>query len=79
MATSDQSKTESGVERESLSASQVIKKIESQTRSDSSSLLYQDTVSSRMKKVSAEEFHLAERKVSAAQTGRKSPYLDVIL
>ena len=79
MATSEQSKTESGVERESLSASQVIKKIESQTRSDSSSLLYQDTVSSRMKKVSAEEFHLAERKVSAAQTGRKSPYLDVIL
>ena len=79
MATSEQSKTESGVERESLNASQVIKKIESQTRSDSSSLLYQDTVSSRMKKVSAEEFHLAERKVSAAQTGRKSPYLDVIL
>ena len=78
-ATSEQSKTESGVERESLSASQVIKKIESQTRSDSSSLLYQDTVSSRMKKVSAEEFHLAERKVSAAQTGRKSPCLDVIL
>lgn len=58
--------TEGEVERSSLTASQVIRKLEN------SSQLYQDTVSSRMKKVSAEEFHLSERKVSSVRTAESS-------
>ena len=65
---------ESGVESSSITATQAIQRFESQqvqAKVVGASLLYQDTVSSAMKKVSAEELHLNERKVSEARTGKK--------
>merc|ERR1712106_1092766 len=66
---------ESGIEETSISATQAIQKFETQSKSlsvstDASCLsnLMQETVSSRMKKVSGEEFAL-DRKSSLAKTG----------
>ena len=72
----EQIREESGVEMSSMTASQAIQKFESQQVLQSrtaggSSLLFQDTVSSALKKVSAEELQLSERKVSEARTGKK--------
>merc|ERR1711902_384060 len=63
---------ETGVEETSMTASEVIQKFESVSKSSGeanimaissiSSHLMQDTVSSRMKKISAEEYAVAERK-----------------
>lgn len=65
------SSEESCVEEKSISASQVIHKIETQTRHSQqfsvSSNLFQDTVSSRLKKISAEEYSLLDRKTSLKQ------------
>merc|ERR1719367_1020384 len=73
IATSSASEVqENGVEETSMTASQVIQKFEATSKSSSevnimaissvSSHLMQDTVSSRMKKISAEEYAVAERK-----------------
>ena len=71
---------ENGVEETSMTASQVIQKFEATSKSSSevnimaissvSSHLLQDTVSSRMKKISAEEYAIAERK-NTQKTGKK--------
>ena len=74
-ASAELNTVESGVEISSITASQAIQKFESQQVQQAkvvgTSHLFQDTVSSAMKKVSAEEFHLNERKVSEARTGKK--------
>jgi len=66
---------ESGIEETSISATQAIQKFETQSKSMTTSTdancmsnLMQETVSSRMKKVSGEEFSL-ERKSSMLKTG----------
>merc|ERR1739844_708007 len=67
----------SGIEETSLKASEVIQKFETASKSSSelnilnsaiSAHLMQDTVSSRLKKISAEEFSAVERKASASKT-----------
>jgi len=86
-ATSATESQKTGVEETSMTASEVIQKFESASKSSSeanimavssiSSHLMQDTVSSRMKKISAEEYALAERKntlktVEASEEAQKN-------
>ena len=70
----------SGIEETSLRASEVIQKFETASKSSSelnilSSHLMQDTVSSRLKKISAEEFSAMERKASTSKTGEERRYI----
>lgn len=67
----------SGIEETSLRASEVIQKFETASKSSSelnilSSHLMQDTVSSRLKKISAEEFSAMERKASTSKTATET-------
>lgn len=86
-ATSATESQKTGVEETSMTASEVIQKFESASKSSSeanimavssiSSHLMQDTVSSRMKKISAEEYALAEGKntlktVEASEVAQKN-------
>ena len=71
MTTSTGATGECGVVETSVTASEVIQKFEkvsktSMSSSMTSSNLFQDTVSSRLKKISAEEFIANERKTSSS-------------